>query len=335
MTPKVIAVPTPLITNTAQIDTSIIQNALKTISDHVRPGATIVVESSVSVGMTRSLLGKMVETHNLHAGMSPERVDPGRTDPSYESIPKIISGLNQASLESITKLYSPVFQSLVPVSSPEVAEMTKLYENCQRMMCIAYANEMADACYALPSPIDPFEVSRAAATKPFGYLPFTPSAGVGGHCIPVNPSYLFSTGDYPLLKHATEKMKMRPAMLADRTMKALTTRNKSATPKNGEQKFQVLVVGVAFKPGQELTTNSPGLGIINHLLDTWDAHVVYADPLVKESSLHYVPRLDEKQEWNKERLQQFDAIIVVMKQKGLDFGVLEGLEGVLLEQHCN
>ena len=213
--------------------------------------------------------------------------------------------------------------------------MTKLYENCQRMMCIAYANEMADACSSLSNPIDPFEVSRAAATKPFGYLPFTPSAGVGGHCIPVNPNYLFSTSNYPLLQHATEKMKKRPAMLADRTMKALTTKEKNAAPRDGKHKYEVLVVGVAFKPGQELTTNSPGLGIINHLLDTWDAHVVYADPLVKETALPYVPRLDEKLEWNKVRLGQFDAIIVVMKQTGLDFEVLKGLEGVLVEQHCH
>jgi len=257
-------------------------------------------------------------------------------DPPYESIPKIISGLDDiapGSLESIRKLYSPVFQNLVPVSSPEVAEMTKLYENCQRMVCIAYANEMADACRALSNPIDPFEVSRAAATKPFGYLPFTPSAGVGGDCIPVNPNYLFSTSDFPLLQHATEKMSKRPAMLADRAMKELLAKDRDPTPKAGSRKHKVLVVGVAFKAGQQLTTNSPAVGIIDHLLESWDVHVAFADPLVSEQALPYVPRLDDSREWNKEHLSQFDAIIVVMKQRGLDFDVLKELDGVVIK-HC-
>jgi nucleotide sugar dehydrogenase len=208
--------------------------------------------------------------------------------------------------------------------------MTKLYENCQRMMCIAYANEMADACIAIG--IDPFEVSRAAATKPFGYLPFMPSAGVGGDCIPVNPSYLFSTSDFPLLKHATEKMKARPARLADRLMQQLTECEKERPgPKNRKK---ILVVGVAFKRGQELITNSPGVGIINHLLETSHVHVSFVDPLVKEEALPYVPKLDEKSEWNKKCLEEFDSIVVVIKQVGLDFDLLKNLDRVLVQQYC-
>ena len=238
------------------------------------------------------------------------------------------------SLQNIHKLYSRVFKRLVLVSSPEVAEMTKLYENCQRMICIAYANEMADACHELQTPIDPFEVSRAAATKPFGYMPFTPSAGVGGHCIPVNPFYLFKTGGFPLLRHATEKMGMRPAKLADRVMRALLPKGRDSTPESMNRKPKVLVVGVAFKPGQALITNSPGVHIINHLLDAWEAHVSFADPLVKEQALSYVPRLNEKVEWNKKRLSEFDAIIVVIKQVKLNFDVLNELKGVLVEKYC-
>ena len=212
--------------------------------------------------------------------------------------------------------------------------MTKLYENCQRMICIAYANEMADACQELPTPIDPFEVSRAAATKPFGYIPFSPSAGVGGHCIPVNPSYLFKTSGFPLLRHATEKMSGRPAELADRTMRTLLQRGADSTSEPMNRKRKVLVVGIAFKPGQALITNSPGVRIINHLLDSWDAHVSFVDPLVKEHALTYVPRLDEKVEWNQKRLREFDAIIVVIKQVQLNFDVLTELKGVLIENYC-
>ncbi|KAL3421198.1 UDP-N-acetyl-D-glucosamine 6-dehydrogenase 1 [Phlyctema vagabunda] len=327
-----VAVPTPLVAGTTDIDTSIIQASLNTISRNVRPGATVIIESSVSVGMTRSLLTEMVIKYRLQAGMSPERVDPGRTYPPYESIPKIISGLDDVapdSLKYIQKLYGRVFENIVPVSCPEVAEMTKLYENCQRMVCIAYANEMADACQDLN--IDAFEVSRAAATKPFGYLPFTPSAGVGGHCIPVNPSYLFNVSEFPLLRHATDRMNKRPAALAERTMQRLIHGNPTCSSK---RKYKILVVGVAFKPGQELTTNSPGVGIINHLLDKWDSHVSFADPLVSEDALPYVPKLDDAQEWNREKLNAFDAILIVMKQVGLNLDILGDLENVLIEQYC-
>ena len=212
--------------------------------------------------------------------------------------------------------------------------MTKLYENCQRMIGIAYANEMANACRELPTPIDPFEVCRAAATKPFGYLPFYPSAGVGGHCIPVNPSYLFSTSHFPLLQYATEKMSKRPAELADRVMNTLLSKSEESLLECMENKPKVLVVGVAFKPGQSLITNSPGVAIITRLLDSWDVYVSFADPLVKEQALVYVPRLDEQSEWTKERLNEFNAIIVVIKQVQLNYNVLDDLDNVLVERYC-
>ena len=224
------------------------------------------------------------------------------------------------------------------------------------MLCIAYANEMADACLSLSYPIDPFEVSRAAATKPFGYLPFYPSAGVGGDCIPVNPGYLFSTSAFPVLEVATERMRGRPARLADRAMKVLQQReyefananvkignsdadadldSNSAIKLAPAKRQKILVVGVAFKSGQALTTNSPAVGIIKRLLDSWDAHVTFADPLVSEQALPYVPRLDEGREWNVLHLNTFDAIIVVMKQEGLDFDVLDELEKqVVIVRYC-
>ncbi len=139
-----------------------------------------------------------------------------------EKIPKILSGLDDVapgSLNMIKELYSRVFDVLVPVSRPEVAEMMKLYENCQRMMNIAFANEMADAC--IPHGIDPYEVCKAASSKPFGYMPFEPGVGLGGHCIPVNPWYLLSNSQFPLLKAATEKMERRPIMVAERAIESM------------------------------------------------------------------------------------------------------------------
>ncbi|KAK4450919.1 hypothetical protein QBC34DRAFT_296324 [Podospora aff. communis PSN243] len=312
-----ISVPT-LLRSDKSVDTSYLESALATVAAHARPGATVVIESSVAVGMTRALLGPLCASHNFYGGMSPERVDPGRTDPPMRSIPKVISGLTPTSLTAITRLYAPVFDRLVPVSRPEVAEMMKLYENCQRMMNIAFANEMADAC--IPHAIDPFEVADAAATKPFGYMPFTPSAGVGGHCIPVNPYYLLSNSEFPLLRAAAEKMGARPGQIARRVVEGLLPGRKG----------RVLVVGVGFKRGQSVLSNSPGVEVVRALKEAEGVEVAFADPLVKQSVCEGVERLGDGQ-WRKEVLETFDVIVVVVRQVGLDFGVLEQLEGVKVE----
>ncbi|GAD96192.1 UDP-glucose dehydrogenase/UDP-mannac dehydrogenase, putative [Paecilomyces variotii No. 5] len=315
------------------VDTQHLRSAIDLVAQYARPGSTVVIESSVAVGMSRDLLKDVMLLKGLKAGMSPERVDPGRTDPPLEHIPKVISGLDDivpGSLSSIQELYQEVFQTLVPVSSPEVAEMTKLYENCQRMVCIAHANEMADACNTLG--INAHEVSAAAATKPFGYMPYSPGLGVGGHCIPVNPYYLLSNCDFPLLKEASERMETRPATLGDRVMRRyLTSRKASWTPPKSDR-TRVLVVGVGFKRGQSVLSNSPGLSLIRHLLDEWEAYVEFVDPLVTEEAVSYVPRLDEKEHWNKESLEdQFDIVIVAVNQVGLDMDLLRNLDGVLVE----
>lgn len=249
-----------------------------------------------------------------------------------KSIPKVVSGLDDivpGSLASITKLYSAVFDTVIPVSKPEVAEMMKLYENCQRMICIAYANEMADAC--IPQGIDPFEVCAVAATKPFGYMPYTPGVGVGGHCIPVNPYYLLSTSEFPLLQTATDKMWKRPAAIAQRAIdNALEERMSSEADVKTPR---ILVVGVGFKVGQSLLSNSPGLELAKSLVISGKCDVSFADSLVAQSAIPQIPRLDDEQ-WTKEGLEAFDRIIVVFKQVGMDFGVLDGLRGVAVETWC-
>lgn len=262
-----------------------------------------------------------------------QRVDPGRTEPPVSQIPKVISGFDDitpGSLASIQKLYSGVFDQVVAVSKPEVAEMMKLYENCQRMIAIAYVNEMADAC--ANHGINPFEVANAAATKPFGYLPFTPSLGVGGHCIPVNPFYLFHNNEMPLLKAATEKMWERPHHVADAAMKRLL----ASRPEEFEaRKPKILVCGVGFKRGQAVTAHSPGVALVRHLLEKWDAHVTYADPYVEASSVPFIPRLKEEKGWNKKKLEEFDMIVVSHKNDKVDFGLLDDLQGVQVEMWCN
>ena len=206
----------------------------------------------------------------------------------------------------------------------------KLYENCQRLLCIAYANEMADACRS--HGIDPFEVSAAASTKPFGYMPFAPSLGVGGPCIPVNPFYLLTNNTFPLLQLATELTWQRPSLVGSRAMASLIQDNPEKFSK--KRRPRVLVVGAGFKEGQSNIICSPSVELMKDLLEAWDAHVCFADPLVKAAAIPYVPRLDENTEWNKTSLEWYDLIIVAVKQEGLDLAVLKNLHDVRVEMWC-
>lgn len=336
-----VSVPT-LLRPDQTIDSSFLRSAIKNIAAHARPGSTVVIESSVAVGMTRDLLGPLAKERGLFAGMSPERVDPGRVEPPASAIPKIVSGLDDVvpgSLDAITRLYSQVFDRVVPVSRPEVAEMMKLYENCQRMMNVAFANEMADACG--PHDVDPYEVCRAAATKPFGYMPFTPSLGVGGHCIPVNPYYLLSNSKFPLLRAATEKMRARPAAIAQRAVETLLGDPKlrgDVIRRGNNARPRVLLVGIGFKRGQSHLANSPGLELAKSLVLTGEVDVAWADPLVRQEAVAQIERFDDAQDWNRETLIcRFDMVIVAFRQEGLDFSVLEDIErdGVRVQMWCS
>lgn len=189
---------------------------------------------------------------------------------------------------------------------------------------------MADACF--DHKIDPYEVSSAAATKPFGYMPYTPSLGIGGHCIPINPYYLLSNSKFPLLEAATIKMSQRPAQIGQRVMSQLT--NTTEFQQRKTRKVKALVVGVGFKRGQSTLSNSPGIALINFLLSEWDAHVTFADPLVSQDSLTYVPKL-EAEEWTQEDLEEFDVIFGAVEQEGLQLNILETLRGVMIEIFWN
>jgi nucleotide sugar dehydrogenase len=261
----------------------------------------------------------------------PQRVDPGRTEPPAFLIPKVISGLDDVcpgSLAAITRIYTPVFDTIVPVSRPEVAELTKLYENCQRMINIAYVNEMADACINLD--IDPYEVCNAARTKPFGYMDFTPGLGVGGHCIPVNPWYLLSGSEMPLLKSAAEKMGERPRAIAK-----MYTENISQHAGKYGSKPRVLVVGMGFKPGQSVLCYSPGLELARGLMeDSSKLDVMFADPLVTQSSIPEIRKLDDCF-WDVETLNEFDLIIVAMRQHEIDFDILDQAKDVRVKWWCS
>ncbi|KAL8415287.1 hypothetical protein RB594_006220 [Gaeumannomyces avenae] len=329
-----ISVPT-LLRADKTVDMSHLRSAIETVFLYARAGATVVIESSVAVGMTRELLRPLAKARGCFAGMSPERVDPGRVEPPARLIPKVISGLDDicpGSLAAITRIYAPVFNTLVPVSRPEVAEFTKLYENCQRMINIAYANEMADACAGLS--IDPYEVCAAASSKPFGYMNYNPGLGVGGHCIPVNPWYLLASGcEMPLLRQASEAMSRRPVDAARAYAKYLRDSEAFGA-------VQVLVVGMGFKPGQSTLSYSPGLELARELqrignkeAESRSIRVVFADPLVKQAAIPDIEKLADE-DWNAESLRQFDLIVVSMRQHGLNYSELERVGSACVEWWC-
>lgn len=298
-----VAVPTLLNTSKNGIDTSYILSAAKTIETVAKSGAVVVIESSVAVGMTREIMGHFRTERSLYIGFSPERVDPGRVEPSADKIPKIISGIDKESLDKINEIYSSVFDTVVTVSSLETAEMCKLYENCFRMINIAYVNEVADNCKQ--HGIDVYEMVKACSTKPYGYMPFYPSLGVGGHCIPVNPFYLFTNNNMPLLSNATHASLNRPYEKAKEIMNC---------------GHNILIVGLAFKPGESYTMNSPGLELAKCLKESGRNVHVY-DPLVDKETTKM--QFIDNDKWNVKYIDEhYDAVVVAIKQHDIDFNVL-------------
>lgn len=306
-----ISVPT-LLRPDKSINTDHLTRAIAMVTSNARPGSTIVIESSVSVGMTRALLGP--HSQRFHCGMSPERVDPGRTQPHPREIPKIISALTETALLNMHKIYSQAFETVIPVSTPEVAEMTKLFENCYRMVNIAFVNEIADAC--AKQNIDVDEVVAAAATKPFGFQSFKPGLGVGGHCIPINPHYLMVNNDLPVLRRATADTWARPRLFAKEFYKHC--QQLSDQPR-------ILVIGMGFKPGQSVISCSPGVAFADELQNLGCHGLAFYDPLVSQSQLPMIRKLSED-EYSADLVDAlFDAVAVCTKQDKVDWLVLKKL----------
>lgn len=318
-----ISVPTPLKADRS-INLTYLLSALETTLSYARPGSAIILESTVCVGTTRQFFSAYKDIY--HCGMSPERVDPGRTAPTAKEIPKLVSGLTPKALSIIKGLYGKVFDQILPVSSPETAEMTKLFENCQRMINIAYVNEVADA--ARSHGIDPDEMMRAAGSKPYGFTSFSSGLGVGGTCIPINPYYLFANNkSLPVLEKATAQMRKRPSskarMFHARVSSALNNNNNSNG--NNRPAPRVLIVGLAYKPGQSVLTCSPGLSFARRLKGLGCSRLAFYDPFVQEEAVGGMEKLNDDS-WCASYLEEgFDAIAICMRQTGIDFGVIEKL----------
>lgn len=276
-----ICVPTPL-RKTRDPDMSFVMQATEQVAAHLRPGQLIVLESTTYPGTTRELVLPAFEARGLEVGtdvflvFSPERVDPGRTDFTTQSTPKVMGGVTPACMETAESLYGSAFSAVVPVSSPEVAEMSKVFENTFRAVNIGLANELLLMCEALG--ISAWEVIDAAATKPFGFMKFTPGPGLGGHCIPVDPHYLswkLRGLNYTarFIELASEINTQMPRFWTQRVQDALNEDGKAL------KGSAVLVLGVAYKPDVSDLRESPALDIIG-LLAEKGATVHYHDPHV-------------------------------------------------------
>ena len=286
-----ICVPTPL-NKTGDPDMSFIHSAGEQIARYLHPGMVIVLESTTYPGTTREVLLSSLEAATVaqatpmqvgidfFLAFSPERIDPGRRDYMTRNTPKVMGGVTPACLEVATSFYEKAITTLVPVSSPEAAEMTKLLENTFRLVNIGLANELLLMCDKLG--LDAWEVIDAAATKPFGFMRFTPGPGLGGHCIPIDPQYLswkLRTLEYTarFVQLASEINTEMPRYWAHKVQDALNELGKAV------KGSKILLLGIAYKKNISDLRESPALDIM-HLLEEKGAEVHYHDP--------YVPNFD-------------------------------------------
>ncbi|GIQ70636.1 nucleotide sugar dehydrogenase [Xylanibacillus composti] len=274
-----ICVPTPLSDN-QDPDTSYIKSAVREIKKNLKRGALIILESTTYPGTTEELIQRELEKHGLTAGrdfflcFSPERVDPGNASYNTYNTPKVIGGTTEACKSLGVTLYSHVVKQVVPVSSPKVAEMSKLLENTFRSINIAFINEMAMMCDKMG--IDVWEVIQAASTKPFGFMPFHPGPGIGGHCIPLDPMYLswkakefrFYSKFIELAQSINDTM---PEYVRNKASQVLNMYAKSI------RNSKILILGMAYKPDIDDLRESPGLELYELLRES-GAYVDYYDP---------------------------------------------------------
>lgn len=318
-----ICVPTPL-RKTGDPDLSFIMDATRSLSPYLHAPMVVVLESTTYPGTTREMLLPEIESEGMKVGediflaFSPERVDPGREDWTTQNTPKVIGGVTAACSEVAAAFYQTAIESVVKVTSTEVAEMTKLLENTFRAVNIAMVNEMAIMCNRLG--IDVWEVIEAAATKPFGFMKFTPGPGLGGHCIPIDPLYLswkLKSVKYNarFIELASEINTGMPRYVVQRIQDALNEGGKAL------QGSKVLVLGVAYKPNVSDVRESPALDVIG-LMQEKGAEVRYFDA--------HVPSIEDEG-WSLQSVKDLlassreaDAVVIITDHTDVDYqAVLE------------
>jgi len=329
-----VCVPTP-VDEARRPDPLALERACAAVVEHARAGQTFVLTSTSYVGATRRLLVEPLEQRGLRAGeevfvaFAPERIDPGVGEHIQLNTPRVIGGVSESCRRQASSLLSHTCSELHPVSSPEGAEMVKLYENTFRALNIALSFEIAEACRE--HGLDPLEVTEAAASKPFGFMAHYPSAGVGGHCIGVDPHYL----TFPLRERG------RPASLVEEAMRKLAGRPGQIVQRAREmlgdegrelEGSRVLVVGVSYKPGVADCREAPAIEIIS-LLRAEGATVEYHDPLLETVTVNGTPEAGVDPDPRRDRSgfgpEDYDLAIVATVHPGFDYGWLQRVPAVL------
>ena len=325
-----ICVPTPL-RKTKDPDLSYIIAAGEAVRNHLTPGKLIVLESTTYPGTTREVVLPILEKSGLKVGRdfflaySPERVDPGNKAFTTHNIPKVIGGITPRCTEIATLLYQQFVERTVPVSSPESAEMVKLLENTFRNVNIALANEMARMCRKFH--INVWEVIDAAKTKPFGFMPFYPGPGLGGHCIPVDPHYLTwkakLNGFEPrLIEMATIINSQMPGFTVSRIADALNKRKKSL---NGSR---ILAVGITYKSDVSDTRESAALEVVKLLMEE-GATVSYSDPYV--SKIEIGGEVLSTSHLTSQLLKSMDCVVILTDHSVFDYSMIAADSPVVLD----
>lgn len=325
-----ICVPTPL-RKTKDPDISYIVSATDEIARYGGTGKLIILESTTYPGTTEEIiLPRLIQNgdgvgRDFFLAFSPERIDPGRTDHTVWTTPKVIGGMTPACQEVALALYGTIVREPVPVSSPATAEMVKLLENTFRAVNIGLVNEVALMCDTLG--LDVWEVVEAAATKPYGFMKFTPGPGVGGHCIPLDPHYLswkLKTLNYTarFIELAGEVNSHMPDYVAGKVGDALNRQKKAI---NGSS---ILVLGVAYKPNVGDMRESPALDVIQ-LLQAKGANVCYHDPLVPELASEGLPLHSE--ELTADLLQAADCTVIITDHDAFDWHFVAGNASLVVD----
>jgi UDP-N-acetyl-D-glucosamine dehydrogenase len=317
----IICVPTPL-TEKMEPDLQYIDKTTEAIRDHLRKGQLIILESTSYPGTTEELILPQLESTGLTVGKdfflgySPEREDPGSKRFTTSQIPKVVAGVTPSCKKIATTLYGQVIQKVVPVSSPRVAELTKLLENIYRSVNIALVNELKMLSDRMG--IDIWEVIEAASSKPFGFSPFYPGPGMGGHCIPIDPFYLsWKAREYDFttkfIQLAGEINVSIPYYVVSKTVDALNERNKSI------KGARILILGVAYKKDVDDARESPALAIMD-LLQKKGATVLYHDPFISTlpTFRKYHFKLNSSP-LTQPLLQRLDAVVVVTDHSQVDY----------------
>jgi UDP-N-acetyl-D-glucosamine dehydrogenase len=322
----IIAVPTPL-TKYRDPDLSYVTSTCQNIAPHLKRGAMVILESTTFPGTSAEVMKPILEAGSgmtvgdgIDLAYSPEREDPGNADFGTQTIPKLVGGYNAQTTARAVALYERALDSVIAVDSMEVAELAKLFENIFRAVNIALVNELKMVCDRMD--IDVWSVIEAAATKPFGFMKFTPGPGIGGHCIPVDPFYLtWKAREHGLttrfIELAGEINSGMPRYVIDRLRVALSEDGKAL------KGAKVLVLGVAYKPGVEDMRESPALDVIELLIEG-QADVRYHDPFVPSlpQMRKHDLRLGGSKDFTVELLEEADAVLITTDHNEVDYELL-------------